>query len=127
MTDVFAALADPGRRHLLERLASRGDATATELAAELPITRQAVAKHLGTLARAELVASTRAGRELRYRLTPAPLADAAAWMASVGAEWDARLEALAAYVARSAGTSASDETTTGASGSSGVVSSRKPV
>jgi predicted ArsR family transcriptional regulator len=127
VSDVFAALADPGRRHLLEQLAARGEATATELAAELPITRQAVAKHLGTLACADLVASTRAGRELRFRLTPAPLADAAAWLASVGGAWDARLQALAAYLERSTGTSDSVETTTGASGSSGVVSSRKPV
>jgi len=97
-SDVFAALADPSRRFIVEALAERGDATATELAAELPVTRQAVSKHLGALADAGLIAAARAGRETRYRLTPGPLADAAEWMTRVGAEWDERLAALARSV-----------------------------
>ena len=91
---VFQALADPHRRFVLETLADRGSATVTELAAELPVTRQAVAKHLGTLRTAELVEPTRAGREIRYRLSPAPLGDALDWMEQVGAQWDDRLAAL---------------------------------
>jgi DNA-binding transcriptional ArsR family regulator len=92
--DVFAALADPNRRHLLESISQRGQATATELAAELPVTRQAVAKHLGALARAGLVASERAGRETHYRVTPEPLEEALLWITTVGAEWDTRLARL---------------------------------
>jgi DNA-binding transcriptional ArsR family regulator len=91
---VFAALGDPGRRELVRAISERGSATATELAAELPITRQAVAKQLAGLAEAGLVVAERRGRETRYSLTPEPLADAAAWMADVGAAWDARLAAL---------------------------------
>ncbi len=102
-SDVFAALADPSRRFIVEALAKRSDATATELASELPVTRQAVSKHLGALAEAGLVESARAGRETRYRLTPGPLADAAEWMARVGGEWDARLAALARAVGKSGG------------------------
>lgn len=93
---VFDALGDPGRRALVRELAARGDATATELAAERPVTRQAVAKQLGTLADAGLVQATRRGRETRYALTPAPLEDAVSWMAEVGAAWDDRLGRLAA-------------------------------
>ena len=89
--DVFAALGDPTRRELLEQVAARGEATATELAAALPITRQAVAKHLGILAGAGLVQPRREGRETRYAPTPEPLGDAIAWMADLGAQWDARL------------------------------------
>jgi DNA-binding transcriptional ArsR family regulator len=91
---VFAALADPTRRRMVETLATRGTATATGLAAELPITRQAVAKHLAALKRARLVRSSRAGRETRYSLDAEPLADVSDWVESVGAEWDARLARL---------------------------------
>jgi DNA-binding transcriptional ArsR family regulator len=91
---VFNALADPNRRHLLNELAARETATATELAAELPVTRQAVAKHLAALGEAGLVTSERRGRETRYRLTPEPLTDAVSWIAAVGGEWDERLDAL---------------------------------
>jgi DNA-binding transcriptional ArsR family regulator len=91
---VFDALGDPGRRSLVAAVASRGTATATELAAELPVTRQAVAKQLVTLAEAGLLRATRAGRETRYAVTPEPLRDAVAWMTAVGAEWDERLEKL---------------------------------
>jgi DNA-binding transcriptional ArsR family regulator len=95
---VFQALADPTRRRLLRRLADN-PATVTELAAHVPITRQAVAKHMAALHEAGLVASERSGREVRYRLTPAPMADAASWMADVGAQWDRRLEKLRTLVA----------------------------
>jgi DNA-binding transcriptional ArsR family regulator len=91
---VFAALADPTRRAVVRSLAGDGAATATQLARRFPMTRQAIAKHLGALADAGLVVGERAGRETRYRLTPRPLDDAAAWMADVGAEWDERLAAL---------------------------------
>ncbi len=97
---VFAALGDPGRRSLVEAVAARGSATATELAAELPVTRQAVAKQLGALAEAGLLQATRAGRETRYSVTPAPLSDALDWMVSVGAAWDDRLAALDRSLAR---------------------------
>ena len=103
MTDqtgrVFGALADPNRRYVLEALAERETATATELAAELPVTRQAVAKHLAALNEAGLVESRREGRETRYELTPAPLGAAMEWMAGVGADWDARLAALRRHLA----------------------------
>lgn len=92
--DVFDALADPNRRRMLDVLAECETATPTELAAELPVTRQAVSKHLNALAEAGLVESERRGRETRYRLTPAPLAEAAGWIARVGGEWEERLAAL---------------------------------
>lgn len=91
---VFSALADPSRRFVIETLASRGTATPTELAASLPVTRQAVAKHLGALREAGLVEATRSGRETRYALTPEPLATAVEWIEDVGAVWDERLGAL---------------------------------
>jgi DNA-binding transcriptional ArsR family regulator len=90
---VFAALSDPTRREVVARLAD-GESTATELAGGLPVSRQAVAKHLAVLGEAELVESRREGREKRYRLTPQPLTEAMGWMVSVGAEWDRRLERL---------------------------------
>lgn len=91
---VFAALADPNRRRLLDLIGERGAATATELASELPVTRQAVAKHLELLHEANLVSRSREGRETRYRLEPGALAEAAAWLAETGARWDARLADL---------------------------------
>jgi DNA-binding transcriptional ArsR family regulator len=91
---VFGALADPRRRFVLETLARRGSVTPTELAGELPVTRQAVAKHLAALQAAGLVERSRAGREARYRLTPAPLGEVSSWLDRVGAEWDERLLAL---------------------------------
>jgi DNA-binding transcriptional ArsR family regulator len=91
---VFAALADPTRRLLVERMAGASTVTASGLASELPISRQAVAKHLAALARAKLVRSARVGRETRYSLDATPLSEAARWIARVGAEWDGRLEDL---------------------------------
>jgi DNA-binding transcriptional ArsR family regulator len=98
---TFAALADPTRRHVIDLLADREAVTASELARDLPITRQAVAKHLATLADAGLVTSQRSGRETRYRLTPAPLTDARRWIDNVGAEWESRLARLAEHAKRS--------------------------
>jgi DNA-binding transcriptional ArsR family regulator len=95
---VFSALSDPTRRTVVGLVAARQTATATELAAQLPVTRQAVAKHLAALGEAGLVEAERRGRETRYRLTPAPLAEAMSWMADVGAGWDTRLEALSSYI-----------------------------
>jgi DNA-binding transcriptional ArsR family regulator len=97
---VFDALGDPGRRALVTSVAERGSATATELAAGLPITRQAVAKQLGALADAGLLRSRRVGRETRYEVTPQPLGDAAAWLVEVGGRWDDRLAALGRSLAR---------------------------
>jgi DNA-binding transcriptional ArsR family regulator len=97
---VFGALADPTRRHLVAALATDPGASATRLASTLPISRQAVAKHLKLLADAGLVSSRRRGREALFELEPAPLAEAAAWMGTVGAEWDQRLGALARVVGR---------------------------
>lgn len=91
---VFSALADPTRRHVLQTLAHGDPVTASGLAAELPMTRQAVAKHLVQLSQAGLVRSTRSGRETRYALEPRPLSDAAGWLAGLGAEWDERLARL---------------------------------
>lgn len=92
---VFGVLADPTRRQLLAELA-RHSATATDLARDLPISRQAVVKHLSALSGAGLLQRERAGRDVRYRFTPAPLTDAMAWMAEVGGQWDDRLASLAA-------------------------------
>ena len=98
--EVFAALADPTRRRVLDRLSRGGPASATELATALPVSRQAVAKHLAQLEEAGLVAGERSGRERRFRLTPGPMADAVSWMAEVGSEWDQRLDALRARFRR---------------------------
>jgi DNA-binding transcriptional ArsR family regulator len=92
---VFAALADPTRRQVVRTLSREPDLTASRLAGELPMTRQAVAKHPAALDRAGLVQARREGRETRYSLTPAPLADAVDWMSEVGAQWDRRLARLA--------------------------------
>jgi DNA-binding transcriptional ArsR family regulator len=96
MADVFAALADPTRREVFSLVAQGRARTATELAAALPVTRQAVSKHLAILEGAQLVDGERRGRTTRFHATPAPLSDAIAWMAEVGGEWDARLGRLRA-------------------------------
>lgn len=91
---LFAALADPTRRAVFERLSSRGPASATTLAAELPVSRQAVAKHLAALDEAGLVERATVGREVRYAAVIDPLTDVTSWVSRVGAEWDARLSRL---------------------------------
>lgn len=98
--DIFAALADPTRREVIRHLAEGGPATATELAAQFPVSRQAVAKHLGLLDEVGLVVATREGRETRYKLRPEPLRDAMSWIAAVGARWDDRLAALQRMLAK---------------------------
>jgi DNA-binding transcriptional ArsR family regulator len=97
---VFGALSDGTRRQLLALLGARGEASATDLARELPVTRQAVQKHLGTLSGAGLVAARRQGREVLYRPTPAPMSEAMAWMVEVGSQWDERLAALERQISR---------------------------
>ena len=92
--DLFAALADPTRRRLLDRLSSEGPLTATALARDAPVSRQAVAKHLGTLSAAGLVRPERRGREVLYGVSTGRLADASRWLAEIGAKWDDRLAAL---------------------------------
>ncbi|MDT4938602.1 MAG: hypothetical protein QOG80_2273 [Pseudonocardiales bacterium] len=94
--ELFAALAEPNRRLLLEHLGTYGVATATTLAAELPVTRQAVTQHLAVLESVELVSSARAGRERRYTVRVEPLTAAANWMNHVASQWDARLAAIKA-------------------------------
>lgn len=94
--DVFTALADPTRRRVLDLLAEGGHGTATSLAAQLPVSRPAVIKHLAVLDRAGLVAGRRHGREVRYVVQSAPLAETAAWMARLAATWDQRLDAIRA-------------------------------
>jgi DNA-binding transcriptional ArsR family regulator len=92
---VFTALADPTRRSLLAALAAHGPATATELADRLPITRQAIAKHLVLLADADLVTPEPGERRrVRYRLHSAPVQVAQQFLAALAHDWDDRLEAL---------------------------------
>lgn len=91
---VFAALADPTRRSILRTVAERGPVTATALSEDLPISRQAVAKHLGLLRHAGLVVADRAGRETRFVAVGAPLEDLAAWADQTGRRWDDRLARL---------------------------------
>ncbi len=98
---VFQALADPTRRAVLGELAGRAaGTTASELARPLPVSRQAVVKHLQVLADAGLVEAERAGREVRFHVQPEPLHDAVAWIADVGGRWDRRLQRLKAQLER---------------------------
>ena len=98
--EVFSALSDPTRRAVIRSLSEEGPSTVSELAARLPVTRQAVTKHLEALEEAGLVASADRGRGARFRLTPRPMTEAMRWMADVGSEWDERLEALRTHLAR---------------------------
>jgi DNA-binding transcriptional ArsR family regulator len=95
---VFAALADPTRRFVIEKLSAGGTMTATELAEELPISRQGISKHLKVLEDANLVITRQKGRERLYSLSPRPLAEAAGWVAAVNERWADRLQALRAYL-----------------------------
>ncbi|WP_199430790.1 ArsR/SmtB family transcription factor [Qaidamihabitans albus] len=92
--DVLAALADPTRRALLDALAARGAASASALAADLPVSRQAIVKHLTVLERAGLVTAARTGREVRYTPRPQPLDATARWLSALAGEWDRRLAAI---------------------------------
>jgi DNA-binding transcriptional ArsR family regulator len=93
--EVFAALADPNRRQILAALAAGGPATATDLAARLPITRQGIAKHLGLLSEAGLVvAEPGERRRVRYRVDSAPMKVAQQFLAALARDWDGPLSAL---------------------------------
>ncbi|WP_219516674.1 ArsR/SmtB family transcription factor [Nonomuraea ceibae] len=89
--ELWSAVGDPTRRRILDLLLADGHGTATSLSERLPVTRQAITKHLGTLDRAGLVHASPAGRERKYRVDEAQLARAVAQLSSVGAAWDARL------------------------------------
>jgi DNA-binding transcriptional ArsR family regulator len=91
---LWSAVGDPTRRRMLDLLLSGGRGTATTLSDQLPVTRQAVAKHLGVLDRAGLVRVKPSGRERLYEIDEAQLARAVAQLASVGATWDARLRRI---------------------------------
>jgi DNA-binding transcriptional ArsR family regulator len=91
---LLEAVADSSRRQVLDVLLARGEVTPTALAAELPFTRQAVAKHLAVLDRAGLVSGTRRGREVRYSVRAQNLEVAIRAMAKVAARWDARLDSI---------------------------------
>ena len=90
-TRLWAAIADPTRLRMIDILLSQGDATATGLAAELPISRQGVAKHLAVLEAAGLVARRRVGKEVRFSVQPESLDSATRRMAEVASAWDSRL------------------------------------
>jgi predicted transcriptional regulator len=92
--DLWSAIGDPTRRRMLDLLLADGEGTATTLSAHLPVTRQAVTKHLLVLDRVGLVRSASAGREKRYRVDQAQLARAVAQLNSVGSVWDARLRRI---------------------------------
>jgi ArsR family transcriptional regulator, cadmium/lead-responsive transcriptional repressor len=92
--ELWAALGDPTRRRLLDLLLGDGHGTATSLSDRMPVTRQAVAKHLGVLERAELVVARKQGREVRYLVNEAQFARAVRQLAAVGAAWDARLRRI---------------------------------
>ena len=92
--DLWSAVGDPTRRRMLDLLLAGGGGSATTLSQRLPVTRQAVAKHLGVLDRVGLVHATPSGRERRYEVDEAQLARAVAQLSSVGATWDARLQRI---------------------------------
>ncbi len=92
--DLWSAIGDPTRRRMVDLLLADGDGTATTLSDHLPVTRQAVAKHLGVLDRVGLVHSEPAGRERRYHVDEAQLARAVAQLVEVGDAWDARLRRI---------------------------------
>ena len=101
--ELWSAIGDPTRRRMLDLLLTGGAGTATTLSEQLPVTRQAVAKHLGVLDRVGLVHVTPVGREMRYEVDEAQLARAVAQLTAVGQTWDARLrriKAIAEAVAR---------------------------
>jgi DNA-binding transcriptional ArsR family regulator len=100
---VFTALADPSRRAILAALAAGGPATATDLAGRLPISRQAIAKHLALLTVAGLVtAEPGERRRVRYRLQSAPMQVAQQFLAALARDWDSRLDALRDHLDRDA-------------------------
>jgi DNA-binding transcriptional ArsR family regulator len=106
---VFSTLADPTRRAILAALAADGPATATDLADRLPVTRQAIAKHLALLAEAGLVTAEQGERRrVRYRLRSAPMQVAQQFLAALARDWDRPLEALTKHLDASAGEGATN-------------------
>jgi DNA-binding transcriptional ArsR family regulator len=99
LSATFAALADPTRRAILERLA-RGDATVGELAQPFDLTMPAISKHLSVLERAGLVAKSREGQRRNCRITATPLKNATSWLNEYRRHWEANLESLDAYLSR---------------------------
>jgi DNA-binding transcriptional ArsR family regulator len=97
---VFDALGDETRRRVLSDLSALGSASCTDLSRRLPISRQAVSKHLNALADAGLVSLERQGRAVVYRVRPEPLNEAVRWMTEVGSAWDDRLAALRTHVTK---------------------------
>ncbi len=92
--DLWSAIGDPTRRTMIDLLLAGGPGTATSLSEQLPVTRQAVSKHLVVLDRAGLVHAAPVGRERHYRVDEAQLARAVAQLTSVGTTWDARLRRI---------------------------------
>jgi len=89
--EIWAAVAEPSRRRVLDLLVQRGEATASSLAADVPFTRQAVIKHLAVLEQAELVTRRRHGREVLFRVDPRRLDEASRVVAAVAQQWERRL------------------------------------
>ena len=99
LVQTFSALADQTRWDILTRLGAR-ELSASALADELPVSRQAIAKHLAALADAGLVEPLRVGREIRYRALGARLSEVANQLDRIGAEWDARLARIKSIAER---------------------------
>jgi DNA-binding transcriptional ArsR family regulator len=93
LVPVFAALGDDTRWSILTAL-GEGDASAFALAARLPVTRQAIAKHLAVLQEVDLVESVRVGREVQFRVIGSQISATAHRLDAIGAEWDRRLAAI---------------------------------
>lgn len=106
---VFLALADPTRRFLLQQLCEEGSGTAAGFATRLPITRQAIIKHLMTLEQAGLVTAHEMGRERRYVPRPEALQTVTNWIGAIEAQWDQRLSALRSYLLEETDTSSAQE------------------
>jgi len=98
MSDVFHAVADPTRRHLLERLRAEGPASITRLSEDLPMSRQAVTKHLGVLEAAGLIEKRARGRERVHVLSSEPLREVSDWLVPYEQAWDERLERLRSHL-----------------------------
>jgi DNA-binding transcriptional ArsR family regulator len=92
--DLWEAMADPTRRKLLDLLVARGQATATTLTADMPVSRQAISKHLLLLQRVGLIDSHREGREVRYAICEPRLAEATSALSDVADRWDHRLQTI---------------------------------
>jgi DNA-binding transcriptional ArsR family regulator len=92
--ELWEAIADPTRRKLLDLLVARGSATATALTSDMPVTRQAITKHLGLLQRAGLIESERRGREVQYRIREQRLDEATKALSDVARRWDQRLATI---------------------------------